>query len=403
MFLPLSPYRSCLAVSAALITTLAVSHQALGQEVDLRPKFEPGSSSTLVMKIKSTNKVQPAGGLAPGGQQPGQNPGQTPGQSPGTKPKTPGGPSTPAQKPAADTSTQVTEQEITLSEKVIDFKPEVGATVQLVYQRVKVKIKTEELGDFEYDSDAAKTPAPGGNPGTTPGGKSPPGTPGKTPPGQLPPPKKDPLDAIIEQAVMPDYSGVVGTVLTLKVDPNGNITSVTGGENLAKGGLMGAMGSLPANADSFKGLFGPIRPDAANSTGKPSSKPGFAKVGDKWSTSDTVSVGPMGDMRLTTEHTVKSVKGTEAEIGVVGKAQSASLGNPGSTPGAAPGGHPSVTIPTSNYRGTYMWDSRRGQLRSMLIEQQTEAESPLGRMFSDSTITVDRNADRGGDRLVPKR
>ena len=348
------------AVAAVLLVAAAATLEA-AQEVDLRPKFVPGSSSTVVMTIRSTTRVRPSGSV-------------TPAPAPGAKPE-------------PDSSTQQSDQEITFTEKVVDWNPETGGTVQLVYDRVKLKITSDAIGEVTADTATLS----GGTPANKPKAFDPfesqvppeprsPGSPAVKPP---PAPKKDAIDQAIEDAVKPNLSGVAGTVLTLKVDALGNITSVTGGERLAVGGLFGPGLALPNSTDGLKGLFGPIRPQAT--PGKPGPKPGFSKVGDKWTTASEVVLGPTGPLNIKTDHELKSVRNGEAQITFKGKVESQSRGQ---TPGT--GGAPMVKIPAATYRGSYTWDAKAGQLKKMESEQHTEAESPLGCIESESTMRIER-------------
>ena len=348
------------AVAAVLLVAAAATLEA-AQEVDLRPKFVPGSSSTVVMTIRSTTRVRPSGSV-------------TPAPAPGAKPE-------------PDSSTQQSDQEITFTEKVVDWNPETGGTVQLVYDRVKLKITSDAIGEVTADT----ATLPGGTPANKPKAFDPfesqvppeprsPGSPAVKPP---PAPKKDAIDQAIEDAVKPNLSDVAGTVLTLKVDALGNITSVTGGERLAVGGLFGPGLALPNSTDGLKGLFGPIRPQAT--PGKPGPKPGFSKVGDKWTTASEVVLGPTGPLNIKTDHELKSVRNGEAQITFKGKVESQSRGQ---TPGT--GGAPMVRIPAATYRGSYTWDAKAGQLKKMESEQHTEAESPLGSIESESTMRIER-------------
>ncbi len=344
---------------------LAVPMHAAAQEVDLRPKYQPGASSTLIMNIRSVSKVKPTGGLVPGG--------------------APGG------KGEAETSDQESDQTITFTEKVVDWNAETGGTVQMIYDRVTLKIKSDALGEHNYDSGPAKTAAPASKDPFGPGIPVGPSKADKPAPAQQPQRKKDALDNMIEDAMKPDLSGVPGTVLTLKVDAAGNILSVTGGEKLPQGGMFGPALTLPNTPDGFKGLFGPIKPDVPSSTG-PGGKPGgpqprqgYVRVGEKWTTTSNVTIAPMGPVTIKTDHELKSVRGAEAEISYTGKLESQSQGGAPGTPGM-----PLVKISGSTYRGSYTWDTRLGQLRKMVTEQRTEAESPMGTMQSESTIRVER-------------
>jgi|GEM_PF-1887463 len=366
---------------------------ATGPEVDLRPRFTPGTVSTLTMKTKSVSRVKAAGDKS--------TPATPATPAVPSRPTLPGMPPTrPAAPAAQDADAQTSEQEITFTEKVVDWNPETGGTVQLIYDRVKGKISSDALGDHEYDSGAGSN-----TPGSTPGQPSAPGklpmpapmpslipdvTPGSAPgaplgtPGQTKPPaqpRRDPLDQLLEDAVKPDISGVAGTVLTLKLDADGTVKSVTGGERLSKGGLLGPGLSLPSTPESLGGLFGPIK----DSAGK--AMPMRMRVGQTWTTASNVTTGPTGALKVKTDYKLESARGVEANVSFSGNVESDSQG-------ASPGmpGMPLAKMTGSFYRGNYTWDTREGRLMRMETEMRTEAETVLGSIESDTTIRVERRS-----------
>ena len=345
-------HRSTFAIVAAPCALVFIAGTAAkAQEVDLRPKFERSAQSRLVMTTKSKNTITPKG-------------------------------------QDADKSEQISDQEITFLERVVSTDPEKGATVELVYERIKVKIQSDALGDFEFDSAGSSKKDPSGTPSPGKPGDATGPNPFITPSNKRPEPAKpvrkpDGLD-VLPDLLKPQMEGIAGTVLTLKFDTNGNITSVTGGERLnAGGGLAGAMVGLPtfpSDAKSLSGLFGPI--SSTTTGGAKDTKPGFRRVGDKWTNTTDTSVGPFGEIRLVTEHALRSAAAGQAEVTFSGRAASKS-----ESPGSAP-----IGLPNAVYKGKYTWDTRTGQLRSMDSEQVTDMDGPSVKLNGTTNVKVERRS-----------
>lgn len=293
-----------LARSAALLllaaSPIAVAQPQLARTVDLRPRWQQGAESRLVLTLDQNNTVSGQLGLGD--------------------------------------SEQVVKQEITLRERVIKADPEKGATVELIYERVKVKLDSD-AGSVDYDSDK---PEGGGKP--------------------KPQRKNDGLDFLddmVAQSIEPYLKRVAGTKLTVTIDGDGKITSVEGGESLTVPGLGGPVGGLKPSADGLSPLFGPI-------TTMQQGQASRVKVGDTWTHSDTFDLQPLGGLKMVTKHALKSIDGggSEATVTFMGHIE------PGTASPTAP-----LAIKVANYSGSYIWDARAGRLKSMTGDQETQIET----------------------------
>jgi hypothetical protein len=241
-----------------------------------------------------------------------------------------------------------------------------GATIQVVYESIKVSLTTPD-GVAEYDSTKPATKPTGAKPtGGQPAAKQPPARPGvpTKPPATTPTPSSDPLKDIGDL----DMSGMlglivgpmVGATVTVKTDRTGAITSVSGGDAL--GGSMGGLGG-PGNK-------------------------GYARVGETWANNDALSGTPVGAMSMKTTHTLKSASGGSASIAFVGGIEPASQG-------AAPGGGGAIgQVQSASYKGSYVWDTRAGALADMATDMHVvldaAAAGTKARMTSDTQVKVHR-------------
>lgn len=227
-------------------------------------------------------------------------------------------------------------QAIGLKMKVVDVK-DGEATVELVYESMKISVKTADA-EMNYDSEAKPKP-------------------GK---------KSDGLDD--QDLFAPIFKQIVGTTMTMTVDSNGNIKDIKGGDAL---NLLGSIpGGSPVDPKSLGGLFGPISSSAA---GK-----GKYKVGEKWTNQDSLSVGPLGDFKMTTEHTLVSHRAGRADVTVAGKADAKSESDAAMSPDK-------FKLKNATYRGKYTWDTSRGRLISMDLEQSTAIG---GQLDAQTTSTM---------------
>lgn len=299
-----------------------------GKTVDLRPQWKKGAESRMVLTIKSKNTV--TGGMAGGD--------------------------------AANE--QVMDQEITIRERVLETDPEQGATVEMVYERIKFKMQSD-AGDVDFDSGDPNAPKPGGD-----GAAGAPKTGKKNAPVR----HNDGLDDIVTDMITPSLKQSVGTRLTVKFDNAGRITSVDGGGGLSIGGMLAQVGPA-ATPEAMASLFGPI---SSTSGGAPSK----AAVGDRWSDKSDLSVGPLGGVKMATDYSVQSVSGGVAKIVFTGRVEPKSAGQSAA-----------IKINRAEYNGQYQWDAQRGRLKSAKVEQVTDVSVGTAggaSMKSTATTTVER-------------
>jgi hypothetical protein len=297
--------------------------------VDLRPKFKPGQQVRYTMVIDSSHKA------------------------------------TSREMPELDQD-QKMRQEFGLLMRVVEVGTE-ATTVELVYESLKMKI---DSGEFKAEYDSTRPPAarkkptrPGPAPATPAGG------------GQAPAGLSDSLaDMDDDQVLATAVKGIVGTVVTMKFDANGNITHVSGTGSLVPGGNLGTLGPgglVPPGGGVAGGMgAGGGSAAAAWSISSPGQS-GFAKVGQTWKNSESLGQTPIGDLSMETEHTLRSASGGRATVSVNGRVQQGS---------AAGGGAPNTyQVRNGVYRGTYVWDTEQGQLAEMQTDQQVDIDGkPLG-------------------------
>lgn len=157
--------------------------------------------------------------------------------------------------------------------------------------------------------------------------------------------KDDPVDRIMR--------GIVGTTMTLTVDPSGNITSIKGGEALA--GLGGSLTLSPTSAagGSLPGLPGGKQLFQSIFTVRSGS--GEVRIGESWTNEDVIDSGLLGQFRLTNVCTLASVSGSSATITTRGTIKAVSDNPAGS----------SFQLRDSAFNGRYIWDTSAGMIREM--------------------------------------
>ncbi|GEM_PF-1499164 len=314
-----------------------------GPEVDIRPKFVVGRQTRYELAIISGNKVK--------SDQQELNQDQTMTQSVG----------------------------LALNVKSVDDE---GATVELVYERIKVGIETD---DYKVGFDSAATVK--SNPSTSPPTKKPTTSrpapanrtttkPGAPAPARAPAADDPDMSELLAQIMRP----MVGTTLTLRLDKSGNIKRVTGGDALAGGGLgallggLGGLGGGSGGAPSLPGGGGLPMPIAGGtgggSTGGPGNpmawmingpgQRGIVHVGESWTNNDTLGGTPVGGFSMITKHTCKSAAegGKSANFVFSGRADKESLGNPDPANGG-------FSVKEMTFNGDYTWDTAKGELKSM--------------------------------------
>jgi hypothetical protein len=151
------------------------------------------------------------------------------------------------------------------------------------------------------------------------------------------PDESDPLAAL--------FQTLVGTTMPVRMDKDGNISSVGGGA--------GALGGMDG-ASLMKGFFGPIATQ--------SKSPGEAAVGESWTNDDTIE-GGMGVFRIKTTNTLKSHARSMATI--------VTRGVFSLDPSSSQAG---IRIREGDMSGNTQWDTETGMLDSMNFRQKLTIE-----------------------------
>jgi hypothetical protein len=204
--------------------------------------------------------------------------------------------------------------------KVADVSPEKVATVGVTIDRLKLATATPD-GDVEFDS---SKPGTGGD------------------------------EDLLAQA----FKSIVGTTMTMTVDRPGTIPPVTGGEGLAMLGGIGGAGAAPGGTPGQ--LFGPIF------SGRPAK--GEARVGESWDYDDALATGLLGDFKMKVRHTLTGLRGSDAVVSIRGQIDPKS---------EAPGSS-AFQLKDSSYNGQYLWDTSKGQLRSMETSMSVRLDGKTG-------------------------
>ena len=251
--------------------------------INLRPKFEVGKPQRFRIDLTARGKdVAPA--------------------SPGT-------PSTPI-----DTSMS---QEIEISLVAREVDAERGSTLDLVYESMKISMKTPDGQQLTIDTNSKD--------------------------------KDDPLAGLL--------APLAGLKVAIQMDKDGNITTMDAGAGGAlpmdPAALLGGGGNGPSinAADVVRNLLGPVTTTAKS--------PGQASVGESWTTQDTINAA-WGRMQLSTTHTLSSHRGNVATIDTRGRFDLL----PSSSTSPAP------TIRDSMYTGRTSWNTQARMIDEMTLKQR---------------------------------
>jgi hypothetical protein len=256
---------------------------------------------------------------------------------------------TPGEKPTE--SAQSMSQEIGLTLKVKETNKETGSTLDLVYDSFKINMKTPDGQDVTFDSNAKKSDDP-----------------------------------------MADILGpLIGLTLTLKMDKDGNITTVNSGGGAGDiSSLLGGASGLSSftGADVVKNLFGPVMTTRKGA--------GEARVGESWTNEDLIDA-PYGKMKLSTTQTLSSVRGGIATIDLKGRFDLM----PSSSTSPIPG------IKDSSYYGKTLWNTELGILDEMTMKQHIAVDEGKsnGKSVNDLNVTVKRTtggSERGPSAKSPR-
>jgi hypothetical protein len=306
---------------------------ASGGGVDLRPKFRKGEDARFKLEMTSTNRTKTGGASTPAAPTPSK---PTPGRRGPQKPPAPvtGDDAAPSQ------TENVMKQEIGLRLHVTEAQPEGGAVVELVYESLKLSVQSDGvLSDFDSTKPPSKNNA------------------------------DDPIAAMLKP--------MVGSVIKLKVDKDGNITDVSGGNGLVPSALLGDLGGGSGGGDA-KSMFGSLFSIKKGN--------GRARIGEKWTDVDVMESSPIGNFKMTTENTLKSAAGGKATVDFTGTMA------PDSEGGA--GNQGLVQVKEAKYDGRYVWDTERGMLDHMDSHQNVVMDAKVGEggtsMKSETTVKVTR-------------
>ncbi len=270
--------------------------------IDLRPRFQVGKPQRFHLTLTSRGKdVTPAAA---------------------------GAPST-----TTDTSMS---QEIDISIVAREVDPQTGSKLDLVYESLKLSMKTPDGEQVTLDT-ASKD-------------------------------KNDPLAGLL--------APLAGLKVAIDMDKDGNITSMDAGTPMDPAALLGAGGggnSTSINAaDLVRNLLGPV-----TTTSK---SPGQASVGESWTTQDTIDAA-WGRMRLSTTHTLSSHRGNVATIDTRGMFAL--------TPASATS--PAPVIRDSAYAGRTAWNTEAHMLDEMTLKQRLVVDKgTAGTSTQDMDVKVKR-------------
>ncbi len=284
--------RSALILALVAQVLVSAAEASAQTKVNLRPKWEKGAMHRFRMDLASTNSLSLTGDGAPAGE---------------------------------GVEQHVLNQDVRFTLKVVDAPPEADATVELTYESFKVSMDSP-MGKGEFDS-------------TKGGGKG----------GAKP---KDGGEVLDGGSITDLYKPLVGTKLTLVIDPEGNIKSVRGGETLTRAEMTAPL----TQQGEMARLFGPIF--------SPTKGGGLVSVGESWENVDLIDSGLIGRFKMTTKHTVRSATQHEAVVAIDGRIETDSE--------AAPGAY---AVRDGTYAGTYAWGLPEGMLRRMETSKSFRIEA----------------------------
>jgi hypothetical protein len=173
-----------------------------------------------------------------------------------------------------------------------------------------------------------------------------------------------------DNPLAPSLRALAKTVFTFTVDKDGNIGHVGGGGNLTSLGAMGLNDGLGAGLPGVSGggLSGQAFQDAIGSIVQVKKGGGLVNVGDKWENVDQMDSGLLGRFRMVTRHAVKSYRGGNATVSILGTIEPDTRAR-GGTSGSL------FQVKDSFLNGNYIWDTERGMIRSMEMDQRVKIET----------------------------
>lgn len=364
-----------LGLAAVMSSTLLapVAHATItnnsADQIDLTPKLKAGASMIFVQHTKRTDVMIVGGALpemkpsekpaignpaepAKPADAPSDKPADKPSEKPGDAAKDAGKTEPAKSEPAKSepstqkqgqgmSSTTTIDQTAEYEVRVISASEE-GAQLELELKAVKASA-TVPAGDFNWDSTAPRDDSEIVNP--------------------------------IAQAFRP----IIGAVLKISLNADGNITSVQPDPRVNPN----SRGPLAPNIQSLVG------PDLVrvrwNSVlwVKDGKKP--AAVGEKWTNTDELNAAAVGKYAFVTNNTLASVKDGVAAITFEGRID---------LTGSEPGKNPAGTLKDQSLKGMVEWDTASGTAKKFVHEQrQTLDINAMGipvTRISDFVVTTTR-------------
>jgi hypothetical protein len=173
-----------------------------------------------------------------------------------------------------------------------------------------------------------------------------------------------------DNPLAPSLRALAATVLTFTVDKDGNTSMVSGGGNLTSLDALGMGNGLGGGLQGGNtGLSGQGFADAIGSIFNIKKGSPRVNLGDKWTNEDSVNSGLLGNFKITTIHTVKSFRGGDATISLTGHIEPATQTG---------GGAAMFQLKDSFYNGAYVWDTERGMLRKIELDQKVVVDTSAG-------------------------
>lgn len=355
-----------------------------GVLIDLRPKFRLGQEQRYVLEINSSSKLT-SGGVAAG---PGAGESKTGGNT-------------------SDENTQLQRMTQTIGlvfkTRAVDDQ---GTTVDIITESVKIRMETDDFV-AEFDSAKPRTGPSTGVPttGVPTTGAPATGTPAATNPTRSTPTARQPgttrpatsrgpsgsgggAPARTPGGVDPEMSELLGSLVapmvgsktTYVVGKNGEIKNVSSDSTATPGGgaLTAALGQLAGTGGVGGlggGLGGGIGGGGSSNWMLNGSLPtgGLVRVGQSWTSQDRLGASPLGDMAMTSTHTLRSASGGVATVGFTTRMEPNSAANSGSGGGLA-----GAQLDGASGTGTYRWDLTQGSLIEMSSQLNTTMRSGGG-------------------------
>ena len=305
------------------VLSVAAAGESRGQEVDLRPKFEQGQVVRYKLEQNSSTKSI-------------------------------------ADRDKAKNMSSQMDQTIWIAMRTMRIDVAGVATVEVSYERVSMSIDSDDFrGSYDTAQPAVTTPS-------TPASPASPSSPRIKSPSTPATPTKNPDERENAEMLAMVLRPMLEAKLTLKIDAAGNIISATGGSEMSPMSSLGLDAAKGLSSKSGAGLLGPIF-----TAKKPS---GRARIGESWTNEDTLDASALGSMKMRTTHTLRSASGGVANIDVSGLIDKTSESVSGP-----------VQIKDSSFSGRYRWDTTKGQLEAMDINQSVGMETAIEGLMLSST------------------